>query len=44
MVPFDFTDSPNDQESFRWIELAKAHVEDVLLPIDRVVLAMLLKR
>lgn len=43
-VPFDFTNSVNDQESFRWLDLANASVEDVQLPIDRVVMGKLIQR
>ncbi len=43
-VPFDFKQQVEDEESFRWLDLATARMEDVTLPIDRLVLGMLLKR
>jgi 8-oxo-dGTP pyrophosphatase MutT (NUDIX family) len=42
-VPFDFKQQVEDEESFRWLDLSTASVEDVTLPIDRVVLGLLLK-
>lgn len=42
--PFDGLKGPGDQERFRWIALAEATVEQVTLPIDRVVLGMVLDR
>ena len=42
-VPFDFKQSERDEESFRWIDLSRALVEDATLPIDRVVMGMLMK-
>ncbi len=41
-VPFAFKQEVHDEESFRWLDLSKARPEDVTLPIDRVVMAMLL--
>ena len=41
-VPFDFKQEVDDEESFRWLDLSGARVEDMTLPIDRVVMAMLL--
>ena len=41
-VPFAFKQSVKDEESFRWIDLSLAQVEDATLPIDRVVMGMLL--
>jgi ADP-ribose pyrophosphatase YjhB (NUDIX family) len=43
-VPFAFKQQVNDEEAFRWLDLTTARVEDVTLPIDRVVLGMLLAR
>jgi ADP-ribose pyrophosphatase YjhB (NUDIX family) len=42
-IPFNFKQEVEDEESFRWLDLSTARVEDVTLPIDRVVLGMLLK-
>lgn len=41
-VPFDFAHAAQPDESFRWLDLTAARVEDVTLPIDRVVLALLI--
>ncbi len=43
-VPFNFKQQMEDEESFRWLDLATASGEEVTLPIDRVVLELLLKR
>ncbi len=43
-VPFNFKQEVEDEESFRWLDLRTTRVEDVSLPIDRVVLEMLLRR
>lgn len=43
-VPFDFKRTDGDEEAFRWLDLSRARAEDVTLPIDRVVLAMLLTK
>lgn len=40
--PFGGISGVHDQESFRWLDLASATVEDVTLPIDQVVLAQLI--
>ncbi len=40
-VPFDFINALDPTESFRWLDLSRARVEDVTLPIDRVVMEML---
>lgn len=42
--PFDGITGPGDQEVFRWLDLSRARAEDVTLPIDRVVLALLLTK
>ena len=42
--PFDFKRTDGDEEAFRWLDLSRARAEDVTLPIDRVVLAMLLTK
>lgn len=42
--PFDFKQSERDEESFRWIDLSRARLEDATLPIDRVVMALLISR
>lgn len=42
-APFQGFEGGNDQERFRWIELAGASEQLVTLPIDRVVLRMLLE-
>ncbi len=41
-VPFDFANALDPTESFRWIDLSQARIEDMTLPIDRVVMGMLL--
>lgn len=41
-APFADNPAPGGPEAFRWLDLATACVEDVTLPIDRTVLAMLL--
>ena len=41
-VPFDFAQANDPTESFRWLDLSQASIEDVTLPIDRVVLGMLI--
>jgi 8-oxo-dGTP diphosphatase len=43
-VQFAFKQSVEDEESFRWLDLSKATVEDATLPIDRVVLGMLIEQ
>ena len=43
-VPFNFKQTVEDEESFRWLDLSSAMVEDVTLSIDRVVLGMLIGR
>ncbi len=43
-LPFNFKQTVEDEESFRWLDLSSAMVEDVTLPIDRVVLGMLIGR
>jgi 8-oxo-dGTP diphosphatase len=43
-VPFNFKQSVDDEESFRWLDLSRGTAEDATLPIDRVVLGMLLER
>ena len=44
LLPFDFKRSEGEEEAFRWLDLSRARAEDVTLPIDRVVLAMLLPK
>lgn len=41
---FDFKQSVNDEESFRWLDLSTAREEDATLPIDRVALRMLIAK
>lgn len=43
-LKFDFKQSEKDEESFRWLDLSQAKVEDATLPIDRVVLGLLIER
>lgn len=43
-VPFAGLAGPGDREVFRWVDLRTARVEDLTLPIDRVVMGMLLAR
>lgn len=40
-VPFTGINGPGDQEVFRWLPIAGGREEDLSLPIDRVVWAML---
>lgn len=40
--PFAGLAGPGDQEVFRWVDLRTARVEDLTLPIDRMVMGMLL--
>ena len=42
--PFAGLAGPGDREVFRWVDLRTARVEDLTLPIDRVVMGMLLAR
>ena len=42
--PFDFKQDVRNEESFRWLDLSKATIEDATLPIDRVVLGMLIAK
>jgi len=43
-VLFDFANALDPTESFRWLDLSRASIEDVTLPIDRVVMGMLITR
>ncbi len=43
-VAFSFKQAERDEESFRWLDLETATVEDATLPIDRVVLGLLLAK
>lgn len=41
-IEFDFKDNSNGQQSLRWINLKDLKIEDLTLPIDRVVAGMLI--
>lgn len=43
-LKFDFKQSEKNEESFRWLDLVQAKIEDATLPIDRVVLGMLIRK
>ena len=40
--PYDFKQNVQNEESFRWLDLSTARIEDATLPIDQVVLGMLI--